>query len=129
MVGDFYNVEVKELSKEEYAMRFTQAYGSEMFKHIAPLENFVSCFWKVKQPINAIQATIESWLMPTGNNIKEKLTGNIMELIDSLFKKDMNLHRGRQVHDGLIQVDVTYQFAGESKFSSRLLFIELTLKQ
>lgn len=128
LVGEFYDVEVTKLSSDDYRKRFIQAYGEQSTHMMASIEQFESLLWRNKQTADEIRKTIENWPMPDGEYIKEKITERIVGLTQYLIKTGSDLYRSRQVRDGLITVNVTFNFKDNTIFSTRLLHIELTLK-
>lgn len=127
MVGEFYEVETRTPSQDEYAARFIQAYGRDSIQYMNPLKRFEHCLWQDGWDASKVKEDIEKLSMPTGEFAINKLEHEIWEIAHWAFVNDDHISWGRQIHTGLLTVDVMYEF--KPGIPVNLLHIELTLNE
>lgn len=126
MVGEFYDVETKTPSYNEYRTKFIQAYGADSLQYMNSLNQFESYLWKDVWNAARVKLAIEKIKIPTGEFATNELVHIIWRLAHGVFVSDDHIRWGRYVHDGLITIDVMYDF--KDNIFVTLLHIELTLK-
>lgn len=129
LVSDFYEVDIKTPSHDEYRSRFIQAYGEEFLNSMASLEKFEHCLWREGWDKLKVKKTIENLLVPTNAFGATNLVYAIWEFVyRGVFVNDGNLRWGRQIHEEskLITIEVIYNFG--SGISIDLLNIKLIAK-